>query len=219
VNDCVESASSRDSDPDSLYGRRDLTGNRHIQNDRLDGSLNPARSRLGQERIDIFLLSHPGQHAVTVFCQGKGGLATDSSRCAGDLGWDHVKAFCETLTEAEEALAVEMVSRITDKWSLWTMSVIAELGQPMRFSRIMDGVEGISQKSLTKTLRGLERDGLITRQVFAEVPPRVEYTITALDSEMLDNVAPLWLWAGKTVQRFQDRRAAFDRREILRGKK
>ena len=135
------------------------------------------------------------------------------------LGWDQVKEFCETLTEAQEALAVEMVSRISDKWSLWTMSVIAQLGQPMRFSRIMDGVEGISQKSLTKTLRGLERDGLITREVFAEVPPRVEYTITALGSEMLDNVAPLWLWAGKTVQRFQDRRAAFDRREILRGKK
>jgi DNA-binding HxlR family transcriptional regulator len=135
------------------------------------------------------------------------------------FGWDQVKDFCETLTEADEALAVEMVSRISDKWSLWTMSVIAALGQPMRFSRIMDGVEGISQKSLTKTLRGLERDGLITREVFAEVPPRVEYTITALGSEMLDNVAPLWLWAGKTVQRFQDRRAAFDRREILRGKK
>jgi DNA-binding HxlR family transcriptional regulator len=135
------------------------------------------------------------------------------------LGWDHVKAFCETLAEAEEALAVEMVSRISDKWSLWTMSVIAELGQPMRFSRIMDRVEGISQKSLTKTLRALERDGLITREVFAEVPPRVEYTITALGSEMLDNVAPLWLWAGRTVQRFQDCRAAFDRREMLRGKK
>ena len=135
------------------------------------------------------------------------------------FGWDQVKDFCETLTEAEEALAVEMVSRISDKWSLWTMSVIAELGQPMRFSRIMDGVEGVSQKSLTKTLRGLERDGLITREVFAEVPPRVEYTITALGAEMLDNVAPLWLWAGKTVQRVQDRRAAFDRREILRGKK
>jgi DNA-binding HxlR family transcriptional regulator len=91
------------------------------------------------------------------------------------------------------------------------MSVIAEHRQPMRFSRIMDQVEGISQKSLTKTLRGLERDGLITREVFAEVPPRVEYTITSLGSEMLDNVAPLWLWVAKSVQRFQDCRAAFDR--------
>src|SRR5579864_5992284 len=134
------------------------------------------------------------------------------------FGWDQVKEFCETLTDAEDALAREMVSRISDKWSLWTMSVIAELGQPMRFSRIMDGVEGISQKSLTKTLRGLERDGLITREVFAEVPPRVEYTITALGSEMLDHVAPLWLWVAKRVQTFHDYRTAFDRRERRPGK-
>ena len=126
------------------------------------------------------------------------------------FSWEDIKDFCETLTEAEDALTREMVSRISDKWSLWTMSVIAEFGQPMRFSRIMDQAEGISQKSLTKTLRGLERDGLITRQVFAEVPPRVEYTITALGSEMLDNVAPLWLWVAKSVQRFQGCRAAFD---------
>jgi len=126
------------------------------------------------------------------------------------FSWEHIKNFCETLTEAEDRLTREMVSRISDKWSLWTMSVIAESGQPMRFSRIM--VEDISQKSLTKTLRGLERDGLITRKVFAEVPPRVEYAITALGSEMLDNVAPLWLWVAKSVQRFQGCRAAFDRK-------
>jgi DNA-binding HxlR family transcriptional regulator len=128
------------------------------------------------------------------------------------FSWEHIKDFCETLTEAEDALTREMVSRISDKWSLWTMSVIADHGQPMRFSRIMDQVEGISQKSLTKTLRGLERDGLITRKVFAEVPPRVEYTITILGSEMLDNVAPLWLWVAKRVQHFHDCRAAFDHR-------
>jgi DNA-binding HxlR family transcriptional regulator len=135
------------------------------------------------------------------------------------FGWEHIKDFCETLTETEDALAREMVSRISDKWSLWTMSVIEELGQPMRFSRIMDQVEGISQKSLTKTLRGLERDGLITREVFAEVPPRVEYTVTAFGSEMLDNVAPLWLWVSTSVQRFQGCRAAFDRRGLRPGKK
>jgi DNA-binding HxlR family transcriptional regulator len=134
------------------------------------------------------------------------------------FGWEDIKDFCETLTEAEDALTREMVSRVSDKWSLWTMSVIAEHGQPMRFSRIMDQVEGISQKSLTKTLRGLERDGLITREVFAEVPPRVEYTIAALGSEMLDNVAPLWLWVAKNVQRFQNCRAALDNRENQPGK-
>src|ERR1700723_3535891 len=135
------------------------------------------------------------------------------------FSWEDIKSFCETLTEAEDELTRELVSRISDKWSLWTMSVIAGRRQPMRFSRIMDQVEGISQKSLTKTLRGLERDGLITREVFAEVPPRVEYTITALGSEMLDNVAPLWIWVTKRVQRFQDCRAAFDHRGLRPGKK
>jgi hypothetical protein len=84
VNDCVEPASGRDSGPDNFHCRRDLTGIRHIQNDRLDGSHNPARPRLGQERLDIFLLSHRGQDAVTVFRQGKGCRAADSSRSAGD---------------------------------------------------------------------------------------------------------------------------------------
>ena len=84
------------------------------------------------------------------------------------FSWEHLKEFCETLTDDEDSLTREMVACISDKWSLWTMSVIAEYQRPMRFSRIMENVEGINQKSLTKTLRGLERDGLITREVFAD---------------------------------------------------
>ena len=82
----------------------------------------------------------------------------------------------------------------------------------MRFSRIMEGVGEVSQKSLTKTLRGLERDGLISRKIFAEVPPRVEYTLTALGAELLDNIAPLWLWVAKKAARFQAARDEFDGR-------
>ena len=130
------------------------------------------------------------------------------------FNWEHIKGFCESLTDDEDSLTREMVACIADKWSLWTMSVIAEYRRPMRFSRIMENVAGISQKSLTKTLRGLERDGLITREVFAEVPPRVEYAITPLGAEMLNNVAPLWLWVAKSVQRFQGARAAFDGRSV-----
>jgi len=128
------------------------------------------------------------------------------------FSWEHIKAFCDSLTDEEDSLTRELVSCISDKWSLWTMSVIIEHRHPMRFSRIMEKVEGISQKSLTKTLRGLERDGLITRAVFAEVPPRVEYAITPLGAEMLDNVAPLWLWVAKSVRQFQGARAVFDGR-------
>jgi DNA-binding HxlR family transcriptional regulator len=131
-----------------------------------------------------------------------------------EFSWEQIKEFCETLTDDEDSLTREMVSCISDKWSLWTMSVIAEYRRPMRFSRIMENVAGISQKSLTKTLRSLERDGLITRKVFAEVPPRVEYAITPLGTAMLDNVAPLWLWVAKNVRRFQDARADFDGRSM-----
>ena len=95
---------------------------------------------------------------------------------------------CDSLTEEEDALTRDMVTRLADKWSLWTMSVLAATGAPLRFSRVMEQVEGVSQKSLTKTLRQLERDGLITRKIFAEVPPRVEYSITALGLEMLRHV-------------------------------
>jgi len=81
------------------------------------------------------------------------------------FGWEDVRDSCETLSEADDAHTRDLAPRISDKWSLWTMSAGAHLGQPMRFSRIMDQVDRTSQKSLTKTLPGLERDGLVTRQV------------------------------------------------------
>jgi DNA-binding HxlR family transcriptional regulator len=84
----------------------------------------------------------------------------------------------------------------------------------MRFSRVLEQVEGVSQKSLTKVLRQLERDGLVTRVVFAEVPPRVEYEITGLALEMLDVVHPLWRWAAVNVGRFQAAQADYDLKHV-----
>jgi DNA-binding HxlR family transcriptional regulator len=127
-------------------------------------------------------------------------------------GWKEATAVCDALSEAEDELTREMVTRLADKWSLWTMAVLAEAGEPLRFTRVMEQVEGVSQKSLTKTLRALERDGLITRQVFAEVPPRVEYTITALGMELLSHIEPLWIWVAQSVGRFQNARKEFDAR-------
>jgi len=127
-------------------------------------------------------------------------------------GFKEGTAVCDALSEGEDALTREMVTRLADKWSLWTMAVLAEAGEPLRFTRVMEQVEGVSQKSLTKTLRGLERDGLITREVFAEVPPRVEYTITALGMELLSHIEPLWIWVAQSVGRFQRARLEFDAR-------
>ena len=124
--------------------------------------------------------------------------------------WSAATELCDSQTEDEDALTREMITRLADKWSLWTMAVLAEAGAPMRFSRVMEQVEGISQKSLTKTLRALERDGLVTRKIFAEVPPRVEYAITPLGIDMLEQVAPLWTWVAKSVASFRTARAKFD---------
>lgn len=126
--------------------------------------------------------------------------------------WKEINAACDALSEAEEDLTREMVMRLADKWSLWTLAVLAEEGGPLRFTRLMERVEGVSQKSLTKTLRALERDGLITRQIFAEVPPRVEYTITPLGLELLSHVEPLWNWVARSVGQFLRARLEFEAR-------
>jgi len=128
------------------------------------------------------------------------------------LNWREVNSCCDALSEEEETLTRQIVTRVADKWTLWTMSMLAEAERPMRFSRVMEKVEGISQKSLTKTLRQLERDGLVTRVVFAEVPPRVEYSITAIGMEMLAQIYPLWQWTANSVGRFQQARADYDRK-------
>ncbi len=126
--------------------------------------------------------------------------------------WQELNAVCDALSETEEELTREMMMRLADKWSLWSLAILEEAGQPLRFTRLMEKVEGVSQKSLTKTLRSLERDGLVTRQVFAEVPPRVEYTITALGMELLSHVEPLWNWVAKRIERFVRARIEFDAR-------
>jgi DNA-binding HxlR family transcriptional regulator len=126
------------------------------------------------------------------------------------IDWAEANAACEALTENEDSLTRDIVMRLADKWTLWAMAELAEAAAPMRFSRLMERVEGVSQKSLTKVLRQLERDGLVTRVVFAEVPPRVEYAITDLALEMLELVHPLWQWAATNIDKFQTAHTLYD---------
>ncbi len=136
----------------------------------------------------------------------------DKPQRASGINWAEANAACEALDPGSETHVREMVTRMAEKWTLWTLAVLAEAGKPMRFSRVMDQVENVSQKSLTKTLRQLERDGLVTRVVFPEVPPRVEYEATELGLEMLEQVHPLWLWAVKNMDHFKAAQAKFDQR-------
>ena len=125
------------------------------------------------------------------------------------IDWAEANAACEALTEGQDSLTREIVTRLAEKWTLWALAELAAAREPMRFSRLMERVEGVSQKSLTKVLRQLERDGLVTRVVFAEVPPRVEYETTELALEMLELVHPLWVWAAANVAKFQAAEAAY----------
>ncbi len=128
------------------------------------------------------------------------------------IDWEYANAACEKLGPQRDSVAREVVNQMAEKWTLWTMAVLAEADAPMRFSRVMERVEGVSQKSLTKTLRQLERDGLVTRAVFPEVPPRVEYTISQLGIAMLEQVHPLWMWTVANLDKFEKARRQYDKK-------
>lgn len=128
------------------------------------------------------------------------------------IDWEYANAACEKLGPQRDTIAREVVTQMAEKWTLWTMAVLAEAAVPLRFSRVMEKVEGVSQKSLTKTLRQLERDGLVTRVVFPEVPPRVEYTISALGIAMLEQVHPLWMWTVENLDKFEKARRQYDKK-------
>lgn len=103
-----------------------------------------------------------------------------------------------------------VLARIGDKWSVL---IVALLGDgPRRFNEIKRMVGGISQRMLTLTLRGLERDGLVTRTVFPTVPPRVDYALTDLGRSLLAPVQALGDWARANQATIEVARRAFDAR-------
>src|SRR6478672_2099551 len=110
---------------------------------------------------------------------------------------------------AEDCRAVsEVLSRVGDKW---TILVVSELGNgPKRFNEIRRALGSISQRMLTLTLRGLERDGLVTRTVFPTIPPRVDYELTRLGRSLLEPVSGIGLWARQNRAAIADARQRFD---------
>ena len=117
----------------------------------------------------------------------------------------------------DECRAVsEVLSRVGDKW---TVLVVATLGGgPKRFNELRRALGSISQRMLTLTLRGLERDGLVTRTVFATVPPRVDYELTRLGRSLLDPVNGLSLWPRQHRAAIADARGRFDAAKTKRDR-
>jgi DNA-binding HxlR family transcriptional regulator len=117
---------------------------------------------------------------------------------------------CEALPDGQEELTREVFSRVSGRWAMWVLHVLAEADGPVRFTRLLHAVEGITQKVLTQTLRQLERDGFVSRTVFPQVPPRVEYALTPLGGELLARAAPLWAWFLGQAGAFEAARRRFD---------
>lgn len=105
----------------------------------------------------------------------------------------------------------DVLARVGDKWSILTIAMLSR--GTMRFSELKRSLGSISQKVLTSTLRGLERDGYVVRTVTPSIPPRVDYTLTRLGMDVLVPVTALAKWAMENRARVECSRATFDQRD------
>ena len=114
----------------------------------------------------------------------------------------------EDAPASTRSLVRDILERVADKW---TMLVIQRLGGgPQRFTAIQDSIPGISHRMLTRTLRALERDGMVTRTVYAQVPPRVDYELTPLGATLTEPVLAFVAWVERHQDEVEANRAAFD---------
>jgi len=103
--------------------------------------------------------------------------------------WNAYQAECPTRL---------MLNRIADKWTVLVLGLLEN--ETKRFSTLQREIGGISQKMLTQTLRGLERDGLVARKIYPSVPPKVEYTITPLGNTLVGLLAALRVWSEANIE-------------------
>lgn len=102
----------------------------------------------------------------------------------------------------------DILSRIGDKWTVFVVATLSD--GPMRFTEVKRTINGISQRMLTLTLRGLERDGFVTRTVTPSIPPRVDYELTELGRTLIVPLQAIGEWARTHRQQVEDARSAFD---------
>jgi DNA-binding HxlR family transcriptional regulator len=125
---------------------------------------------------------------------------------------EHSKVTRETIKhQSEDCRGVSAVlARVGDKWSVLIIMLLGD--GPKRFNEIKRMVGGISQRMLTLTLRGLERDGLVTRTVFPTIPPRVDYELTDLGRSLWKPVEALGSWAREHLTEIDAAKHRFDER-------
>jgi DNA-binding HxlR family transcriptional regulator len=106
--------------------------------------------------------------------------------------------FSGTCSKKSVCPVKDIMASYGDKWSMYTVLLLGRHGR-LRFSELKTGIHGISQRMLTVTLRSLEEDGMVTRKLYAEVPPRVEYGLTPLGESLLKQILQLANWAEENV--------------------
>ena len=111
---------------------------------------------------------------------------------------------------ARDCASRQVLDRIGDTWSVLIVALLAD--GPLRYSEVAAGIDGISPKMLTQTLRALERDGMISRTVYPVIPPRVDYELTGLGRSLLGLVNELVVWAEGHIGDVIDARDAYDTR-------
>ena len=125
---------------------------------------------------------------------------------------EHIHVPVLPLTHANEDCrsVASVLARVGDKWSVFVIMLLID--GPTRFNELKRRIGGISQRMLTLTLRGLERDGLVTRTVFPTIPPRVDYELTDLGRGLAKPVQALGQWAFEHLPEIEGARTSFDTR-------
>ena len=119
------------------------------------------------------------------------------------------ETICRTLREDDDGVRREVLAHAGSRWSLGILHALGVYGT-MRHAEIKRQMTGVTQRMLTKTLRSMERDGLVVRREFGEIPPRVEYELTPLGMELLIRMSPIWTWVVENVEDFRKARRIFD---------
>lgn len=132
---------------------------------------------------------------------------SESLGYCGDTGIDEDVLQWDQRAECEVR---QILDRIADKWSLLVIALLDK--RSLRFSELSRAIDGISQRMLTRTLRHLERDGLVSRTVFPTVPPRVDYELTPMGSTLHSTISALVVWTEEHQNAIAAARTAYDRR-------
>jgi DNA-binding HxlR family transcriptional regulator len=127
---------------------------------------------------------------------------------------ESVCSSCETDPELD-ALVREIIGRVADKWTMLALEALAE-HRRLRFTRLGELIGGVSQKMLTKTLRQMEADGLVSRHVFPVIPPRVEYELTELGTSLCTAFCGVWVWAKQHREAIMRARKTFSEQSAQR---